>query len=83
MPVGISRKGNPFAGRGTPGAFVWAALFDTLAQPDASGAPQPVLATGWTNVNPLTWRFTLRSGVTFSNGKPFDAAAAAFAFEYL
>lgn len=79
----LSRKGNPFAGRGTPGVFVWAALFDTLAQPDASGAPQPVLSTGWTNVDPLTWRFSLRQGVTFSNGKPFDAAAAAFAFEYL
>jgi peptide/nickel transport system substrate-binding protein len=79
----LSRQGNPFAGRGTPGVFVWAALFDTLAQPDASGAPQPVLATGWTNVDPLTWRFALRSGITFSNGKPFDAAAAAFAFEFL
>ena len=79
----LSRQGNPFAGRGIPGVFVWAALFDTLAQPDASGAPQPVLATGWTNVDPVTWRFSLRSGVTFSNGKPFDAAAAAFAFEFL
>ena len=42
-----------------------------------------MLASSWKNLDPTTWRFTLRPGVTFSNGKPFDAAAAAFAFEYM
>ena len=36
---------------------------------------QPQLATEWRAVDDLTWRFTLRSGVTFSNGEPLDAEA--------
>jgi peptide/nickel transport system substrate-binding protein len=38
----------------------------------------PLLATKWTQTNPTTWTFTLRSGVTFQDGTPFDAAAAVF-----
>lgn len=35
------------------------------------------LATEWVQTSPSTWRFTLRSGVTFQDGTPFNAAAAA------
>ncbi|MGC4112602.1 MAG: ABC transporter substrate-binding protein [Nocardioides sp.] len=36
---------------------------------------EPKLATSWKQVNPTTWDFTLRKGVTFSDGSPFNAAA--------
>lgn len=36
---------------------------------------QPQFATEWRAVDDHTWRFTLRSGVTFSNGEALDAEA--------
>lgn len=41
---------------------------------DAEGQElQGVLATSWEQVDPKTWRFTLREGVTFHDGSPFNA----------
>jgi peptide/nickel transport system substrate-binding protein len=37
----------------------------------------PELATKWEQVNPTTWRFTLRQGVKFHDGTPWSAEAAA------
>ncbi len=36
----------------------------------------PELATKWEQVNPTTWRFTLRQGVKFHDGTPWNAEAA-------
>lgn len=36
---------------------------------------KPHLATAWTEVDPLTWRLTLREGVKFQDGAPFNAEA--------
>jgi peptide/nickel transport system substrate-binding protein len=38
----------------------------------------PVLATEWRQLDPLTWRFTLRKGVRFHDGSPFSAADVVF-----
>ena len=35
------------------------------------------LATKWEQTNPTTWRFTLREGVKFHDGTPWNAEAAA------
>jgi peptide/nickel transport system substrate-binding protein len=40
------------------------------------------LATSWEQVDELTWRFTLREGVTFHDGEPFNAEVAAFGINY-
>ncbi len=79
----VSRHGNPFAGRGNPGAFLWASLFDPLARPDENGAPQPVLSSNWTIVNPTTWEFNLRGGIGFSNGEQFISDAVRATMEWL
>ena len=42
---------------------------------------EPGLATSWTNVNPTTWEFKLRSGVKFHNGEDFNAEAVKFSIE--
>ncbi|MDA1194249.1 MAG: ABC transporter substrate-binding protein [Planctomycetota bacterium] len=43
---------------------------------------EPSLATGWTHDDDRkTWRFTIRTGVTFHDGTALDAAAVAGAFE--
>lgn len=44
---------------------------------------RPGLATKWTYLNPTTLRFTLRTGVKFHNGEPFNAAAVKFSFDRL
>src|SRR5215212_3001013 len=40
------------------------------------------LATKWEQTNPTTWRFTLRQGVTFHDGSPFNAETAAEALNF-
>ena len=45
-------------------------------------APEPQLATSWTSsADGRSWLFTLRHGVTFQDGTPFDAAAVKYNFD--
>ena len=41
----------------------------------------PGLATSWQQVNPTTWRFTLRQGVKFHDGSPLTADDIVFSYE--
>ena len=43
----------------------------------------PWLATSWENVDPLTWKITLRDGVKFHSGRAMDAAAVRECLEAL
>jgi len=56
-------------------------IFDTLVARDQHMKLVPGLATSWKAVNPTTWQFALRRGVTFHNGDPFDAEAVKFTVE--
>lgn len=47
---------------------------------DAKGF-EPRLATEWKQVDPTTLHLTLRDGVTFTNGEPFDAESAKFSLD--
>jgi peptide/nickel transport system substrate-binding protein len=48
-------------------------MYETLVNRGKKLEIVPVLATEWKQLDPLTWRFTLRKGVTFHDGTPFTA----------
>ncbi len=61
---------------------VSAQVFDTLLYRDYSdGQLRGRLATAWRQRDPVTWRFTLRKGVKFQDGTPFNAAAVKFTLD--
>lgn len=77
--------------------IVWLNPMKTTAQVNLNAATQivegllaldhdlqtilPRLATSWERIDDVTMEFELRQGVTFTNGEPFDAAAAKFSLE--
>jgi peptide/nickel transport system substrate-binding protein len=53
-----------------------------LVNTNAKGQLVPQLASSWTQAaNKLSWTFTLRSGLKFSNGKPLTAADVVSTFD--
>ena len=57
-------------------------IFETLTKINSDGTVSPLLAEKW-EVSPdlKTYTFTLRKGVKFQNGEPFNANAVRFSFE--
>jgi peptide/nickel transport system substrate-binding protein len=78
-----SSLGNPFRGNSRPGSLLWLAIYDGLTAIDEEGRLGPGLATHWEPAAPTVWRLKLRDGVRYSNGRPFDAEAAAGVFAFL
>ncbi|HEX9268937.1 MAG TPA: ABC transporter substrate-binding protein [Candidatus Limnocylindria bacterium] len=62
--------------------FGW--IYETLVYQDLDNSYKGLLAESWT-VSPdsKTITFTLRKGITFTDGSPFNAAAVKFTFERL
>ena len=56
-------------------------ISENLFRLDANYVPQPWLAESYENVDDLTWKFTIRDGVTFSDGNPVTAEAVKKCFE--
>ncbi len=57
-------------------------LYESLFTVDASFQAVPVLCESYAvSGDKLVWTFTLRSGISFSNGAPLDGAAVAAALE--
>jgi peptide/nickel transport system substrate-binding protein len=68
------------ASRSNIGRVVKQNIAETLTEIDPKdGSITPRLATAWEQVDDLTWRFTLRDGVTFHDGAAFNAEAAVYA----
>jgi peptide/nickel transport system substrate-binding protein len=53
-------------------------IYDTLVRVDEKNNPQPDLATKWDYTSPTELVFTLRTGVQFQDGTPFNADAVVF-----
>ena len=58
-------------------------IFDTLVRMTPDYREVPDLATRGKCTAPNTWRFFLRHGVKFQNGKPFDARAVKYTMNLL
>ncbi len=56
-------------------------VYDPLFMRSESGKIIPMLATGYKIVSPTEWEFSLRKGVHFQNGEPFDATAVKFTLD--
>ncbi|MES2831043.1 MAG: ABC transporter substrate-binding protein [Pseudomonadota bacterium] len=56
-------------------------LFDALVNVDAAGKLVPGLALSWRAIDPTTWEFKLRPGVTFHDSSPFTAEDVVFSLE--
>lgn len=64
------------------GRVTRANITEALTERDPStGRLEQALATQWTRTSPTSWTFTLRKGVTFHDGSPFTAEAAAFSIK--
>ena len=64
--------------RSTVGRVAKQNIVETLTEINPKdGSITPRLATSWKKVDDKTWRFTLRKGVTFHDGAPFNAETAA------
>ena len=61
---------------------VHASVYESLVYYNSrSFKPEPMLASGWTQVSPTQLRITLRSGVKFHDGSPFSADDVVFSLE--
>ncbi len=50
---------------------IYSAIYESLvAYNSRTFKPEPQLAASWRDITPTQWRFTLRSGVKFSDGSP-------------
>jgi ABC-type oligopeptide transport system substrate-binding subunit len=60
-------------------------IYDALVtwDPKDIGKLVPELAVSWRSVDPLTWQFKLRQGVSFHNGESFNADAVKFTVDRL
>ena len=56
-------------------------IYEQLARRNSQQQLEPALAERWMVVDDTTWRFTMRAGVTFSDGTPLTAADAVFSIE--
>ena len=57
-------------------------MYDTLLTVNPQGEVVPSLATGYTySDDGLEWTFTLREGVVFHDGSPFNAECVKYTFE--
>jgi peptide/nickel transport system substrate-binding protein len=64
-------------------AFLSRQVLDSLVSMDDDGEVVPWIATEWeTSEDRLTWTFTIREGVEFTDGTPLDAQAVADNFDF-
>ncbi|MBO0845672.1 MAG: ABC transporter substrate-binding protein [Nocardioides sp.] len=73
---------NPFLGIQAPSYEMWGLTYDYLTGYSMTDmSPTPSLATKWTtSPDGKTWTFTVRKGVTWSDGKPLTAADVAYTY---
>jgi peptide/nickel transport system substrate-binding protein len=73
---------NPFTGVEAEAYEAWALMYDPLiGYSDKDFSPVPGLAESWkSSADQKTWTYTIRSGVTWSDGKPVTARDIAYTY---
>ncbi|MGA9746694.1 MAG: ABC transporter substrate-binding protein, partial [Nocardioides sp.] len=73
---------NPFLGIEAESFEMWALTYDYMISYSMEDmSPQPGLAEEWeTSEDGLVWTFTIREGVTWSDGEPLTAADIAYTY---
>ena len=75
---------DPHVGGNYPQALISSQYLEPLVGRDDKGAATPWLAEEWSvSEDGLTWDFTLKSDVVFTDGTPFDAEAVKANIEHL
>ena len=75
---------DPHVGGNYPQALIAGQFLDSLVSRDSDGTIIPWLATEWSVAEDnLSWDFTLKDDVTFTDGTPFDAEAVKVNVEHL
>lgn len=74
--------GNPLPDTSHSSGFSYLTAYDQLTYVDESG-PREGLAVSWQNTSPTTWRFKLRPGVLFHDGKRLAASDIADQINWL
>ncbi|MBG6238293.1 peptide/nickel transport system substrate-binding protein [Mycetocola sp. CAN_C7] len=75
---------DPHVGGNYPQALLATQVFDSLVSRNADGEIIPWLATAWEVAEDgLSWEFTLRDDVTFTDGTPFNAEAVVVNMNHL
>ncbi|QEV99827.1 ABC transporter substrate-binding protein [Microbacterium caowuchunii] len=75
---------DPHVGGNYPQALISTQYLEPLVGRDEDGEITPWLATDWTvSDDGLTWDFTLREDVAFTDGTPLDSAAVKANIEHL
>ena len=73
---------DPYRDNSVVGVEIQGHVFDPLVDfrgPDFT--PTPLVAERWENPDPTTWRFFLRKGIKFHDGKELTAEDVKFSFE--
>lgn len=83
IEYGHLQEPNCIYGGWTQEAYTSRQVLDSLVSQTDDGETVPWLAEDWSvSEDGLTWRFTLREGVMFTDGSSLDAEAVAYNFEY-
>jgi peptide/nickel transport system substrate-binding protein len=92
-PTSVDRLRLPGADRGYPTPFAYLKgpglvhvnfVFDTLIWKDSTGSYIPWLAKSWErSADGTEYRFVLREGVTWQDGRPLTADDVVFTFDYI
>jgi peptide/nickel transport system substrate-binding protein len=76
----VTQNYDPISATATADYTYFRFVYDTLVSTD-DGTPKPWAAKSFTAIDAQHWRFTLREGVTFTNGEPLDAEAVRYTFQ--
>jgi peptide/nickel transport system substrate-binding protein len=69
---------DPRIGMGSTRSTYIRQVFESLVDADPQGKPIPGLALSWKSLGDTTWEYTLRKGVKFHDGEPFNADTVLF-----